>query len=118
MPADRGGPPIAAIASQKAPAPMPSSTRPPDRMSRLATAPASTAGGRSGRFATFGNTLIRDVVAAIAVSSVHVSRNAGWYGWSCTLTQSRPTSSARRASCTTCPAASAAGVTNIPNERS
>ena len=76
--ADRRGPPIAAIASQKAPAPMPSSTRPPDRMSRLATARASTAGGRSGRFTTFGNTPIRSVAVAIAVSSVHVSRNAGW----------------------------------------
>jgi hypothetical protein len=46
-------------------------------MSRLATARASTAGGRSGRFATFGNTPIRDVAVAIAVSSVHASRKAG-----------------------------------------
>ena len=49
----RRGPPIAAIGSQNAPAPSPSSARPPERMSRLATARASTAGGRSGRFRTF-----------------------------------------------------------------
>jgi hypothetical protein len=46
-------------------------------MSRLATARASTAGGRSGRFATFGKTATRSVAAAIAVSSVIASRNAG-----------------------------------------
>ena len=47
-------PPIASIASQNAPAPRPSSTRPSLRMSRLATLRASTDGGRSGRLATFG----------------------------------------------------------------
>ena len=56
------------------------------------------AGGRSGRFATFGNTPMFSVDVAIAVSSVQASRKAGWYGWSCTLTQSRPAASARRAS--------------------
>jgi len=47
-------------------------------MSSDATHRARTAGGRSGRFATFGNMLTRSVRAAIWVSSVQVSRNAGW----------------------------------------
>jgi hypothetical protein len=47
-------------------------------MSRLAALRASTAGGRSGRFTTFGKTRIRLVRAAITESSVQASRNAGW----------------------------------------
>src|ERR1700760_145661 len=44
----RRRPPMASIASQNAPAPRPSSTRPPLSRSRLATERASTAGGRRG----------------------------------------------------------------------
>ena len=73
-------PPIAAIASQNAPAPSPSSTRPPESRSRLAAARARTAGWRSGRLITFGATRSVVVCAATHDSSVHVSRNAGWYG--------------------------------------
>ena len=36
------------------------------------------------------------VAAATTDSSVHVSRNAGWYGWSWKLTMSSPTTSASR----------------------
>ena len=79
-PAVSRGPPTAAIASGNAPAPSPSSTRPPLRMSRLATLRASTTGGRSGRFATFGATRTFVVCAATVASSVHVSRNRAWYG--------------------------------------
>ncbi len=57
-------PPIAAIPSQNAPAPRPSSIRPPLRMSRLATLRASTAGLRSGRLATFGASRTVSVSAA------------------------------------------------------
>ena len=64
--------------SQNAPAPSPSSTRPPLRMSRLATLRASTAGGRSGRFTTLGATRTVDVAAATTESSVQVSRKRGW----------------------------------------
>ena len=73
----RCGPPLAAIASQNAPAPRPSSTRPPLSRSRLAAERASTAGGRSGRLATLGETRIRSVRPTITDSSVQVSRNAG-----------------------------------------
>ncbi len=86
---------MASIASQNAPAPMPSSARPPERMSSVATSRARMAGGRNGRLATLGNTRTRDVAAAIVVSSVQVSRNCGLYGWSWTLTMSSPASSAR-----------------------
>ena len=51
-------------------------------MSRLATLRASTAGGRSGRLATFGATRTFVVSAATTDSSVQVSRKRGWYGWS------------------------------------
>ena len=64
--------------SQNAPAPRPSSTRPPLRMSRLATLRASTAGGRSGRLATLGASRTVEVAAATTESSVHVSRKLGW----------------------------------------
>jgi hypothetical protein len=74
----RRRPPIAAIPSQNAPAPSPSSTRPELRMSRLATLRASTAGGRSGRLATLGASRTVEVLAAITESSVHVSRKRGW----------------------------------------
>jgi hypothetical protein len=47
-------------------------------MSSDAALRASTAGGRSGRFATFGTTVIRSVRVARCESSVQVSRNAGW----------------------------------------
>ena len=72
------GPPTAAMASQNAPAPSPSSTRPPLRMSRLATLRASTTGGRSGRFATFGATRTVVVCAATTEINVQVSRKRPW----------------------------------------
>ena len=61
---DRLGPPIATIASQKAPAPRPSSNRPPDNRSRLAAWRASSTGGRNGRLITLPEILIRSVLAA------------------------------------------------------
>ena len=69
---------MAAMASQNAPAPRPSSARPPARMSRLATARATTAGGRSGRLRTLGLIVTRSVRAATNDSSVQVSRNRDW----------------------------------------
>jgi hypothetical protein len=63
-------------------------------MSRLAALRASTTGCRSGRFATLGATLTFVVSAATVERSVHVSRNADWYGWSWKLTRSSPTTSA------------------------
>jgi hypothetical protein len=117
-PGVRRGPPIASIPSQNAPAPRPSSTRPPLSTSRLAALRASTAGGRSGRFATFGATRTLVVCAATTDSNVQLSRNDGWYGWSWKLTMSRPTTSASRASSSTAPACAATGVMNTPNWRS
>lgn len=61
---ERLGPPIASIASQKAPAPRPSSNLPPDSRSRLAAWRASSTGGRNGRLITFPEILIRSVLAA------------------------------------------------------
>ena len=84
-------------------------------MSRLATLRASTAGGRSGRLATFGASLTVEVFAAITDSSVHVSRNRAWYGWSWKVTRSSPLTSASSASCTTASACSAIGGTKTPN---
>jgi hypothetical protein len=77
-PGARRGPPIASIASQIAPAPSPSSNRPPESRSRLAAARASTAGGRRARLSTFPDSRTLSVRAAAQVSSVQVSRNAGW----------------------------------------
>jgi hypothetical protein len=53
-PGVRRGPPSPAMPSQDPPAPSPSSTRPPESRSSVATALASTAGGRSGRLVTPG----------------------------------------------------------------
>src|SRR6266849_9215410 len=50
----RRGPPIPAIASQHAPAPIANSARPSVSQSSVATAFASIGGGRSGRSATSG----------------------------------------------------------------
>ncbi len=50
----RLGPPRPVIGSVKAPAPRPSSNRPPLSMSIVAACLASMAGGRSGRLATLG----------------------------------------------------------------
>ncbi|HEX6457288.1 MAG TPA: hypothetical protein VF032_00100 [Thermoleophilaceae bacterium] len=72
------GPPFAAIASQNAPAPSPSSTLPPLRMSRLAALRASTTGCLSGRLATLGAMRTFVVCAATTDSSVQVSRNCAW----------------------------------------
>ena len=67
-------PPAASMASQNAPVPIPSSTRPPLRMSSEATDPASTTGLRSGRFATFGATRRVEVRAATTDRRVQASR--------------------------------------------
>src|SRR5712692_1816699 len=50
----RDGPPMASIASQKAPAPIPSSKRPPERTSSDAASFAIMAGTRIGKLATSG----------------------------------------------------------------
>ena len=60
----RRGPPIASTPSQKAPAPSPSSTRPPESWSSEAADFASTAGWRSGRLSTSGSSVTRSVRAA------------------------------------------------------
>jgi hypothetical protein len=96
-PGARRGPPIAAIASQNAPAPRPSSTRPALSTSRDAAALASIAGGRSGRLATSGARVMFVVWPATKLSSVHASRNRRWYGWSWTPRTSSPAASAARA---------------------
>ena len=111
-------PPIASIASQNAPAPSPRSTRPPLRRSRLATAFASTAGGRSGRLSTLPARRMRSVRAATQLSSVQVSRKRGWYGWSWKVTRSSPTLSADRAAATTRAGSAANGVRKAPKRRS
>ena len=111
----RSGPPIATIASQNAPAPRPSSTRPPLSTSRLATLLASMSGSRSGRFATLSARRTLVVAAAATDSSVQASRKRRWYGWSWKVTRSSPAASASRASSTTAFARSASGVTKTPN---
>jgi hypothetical protein len=63
-PGVRRGPPIASTPSHNAPAPTPSSTRPPLSTSSEAAAFASTAGWRSGRLSTSGSSVIRSVRAA------------------------------------------------------
>jgi hypothetical protein len=74
----RRGPPMAATASQKAPAPSPSSTRPPVGTSRVAADLASIAGGRRGRLATSGKNRMRVVCPASQAIRVHVSWNRHW----------------------------------------
>ena len=74
----RRGTPMATMASQKAPAPSARSKRPPLSRSRPAAARASTAGGRSGRFTTFGASRIVSVRAATNESRVQASSSAGW----------------------------------------
>ena len=78
-------------------------------MSRLATLRASTTGGRSGRFATFGASRTLVVWAATTESSVQVSRKRAWYGWSWNVTRSSPTTSASRASSSTASACAGVG---------
>ena len=76
-PGVRRGPPAATITSQNAPAPSPNA-RPPVTRSRVAAAIASTTGGRSGRLATLGASLIVLVRAPRTDSSVQVSRYFAW----------------------------------------
>ena len=78
LPGVRRGRPWPRSRPRSAPAPRPSSTRPPLRMSRLAAARATTAGGRSGRLSTFGARRTRSVRAATKDSSVQASRKRGW----------------------------------------
>ncbi len=96
-PGVRRGPPMPAMPSVKAPAPRPSSSRPPDSTSTVAACLASMAGGRSGRLATFGKKRTREVPAASQVISEKVSRNPALYGWSWIPTRSRPAESAMAA---------------------
>lgn len=77
---DRTGPPMAPIPSQKAPAPRPSSKRPPESTSSEAACLAIMAGPRSGRFATSGKKRIRSVRASRSARSAQVSRKRTWYG--------------------------------------
>jgi len=70
----RRGTPMLAIASQKKPAPMPSTNRPPDRRSRLAADLAVMAGECRAMLSTLGPTRIRSVRAAIQVISAQLSR--------------------------------------------
>ena len=65
---------MASTASQNAPAPRPSSNRPPETTSRLAADLAMTAGERSGRFATSGKTRTRSVLARTVAINIQVSR--------------------------------------------
>ena len=74
----RRGPPVASMASQKAPAPSPSSTRPRLSTSRLATVFASTNGGRSGRLVTLAVTRSVEVRASTVAASAQASRNLAW----------------------------------------
>lgn len=62
-PTVRRRPPIASMASQKAPAPRPNSTRPPLSRSRLARAAGQHRGGRNGRFVTLADRRIVPVRA-------------------------------------------------------
>ena len=107
--------PIASIASQKPPAPSPSSARPPLSRSSAAAARARTAGGRSGTLSTLGASLMRLVRAATKDSSVQASSSRGWYGWSWNVTRSSPTWSARTASSTTVSGCADEGVMKTPN---
>ena len=95
LPGERRGAPHASIASQNAPAPRPA-PRPPLSRSSDAADLASTAGWRSGRFATSGKRRTRSVLPARNDSSVHVSRKRRWYGWSWIPTRSSPRRSASR----------------------
>src|SRR6266516_2057114 len=90
----RRGPPMPAIASRNAPAPRPSSKRPPLRTSMVAACLASITGGRSGRSATLGKKWTLLVCAASQVIWVKVSTKPGLYGWSWTPAYSRPDASA------------------------
>lgn len=74
----RRGPPYASMASQKPPAPRPSSKRPPLSRSIVAAAFAMTAGGRSGKLATSGKILKVVVDAAIIAISDQVSAKLRW----------------------------------------
>ena len=76
--------------SQNAPAPRPSSNRPPLSTSIVAASLASIAGWRSGRLATAGNSRTRSVRAARKANSEKVSKKRRWYGWSWMPTSSRP----------------------------
>src|SRR4028119_1973733 len=71
----RRGPPMPTTASQNAPAPSPTSTRPPEMTSRDAAAFASMAGGLRGRFATSGKKRTRSVTGTRVGMSGDGSRN-------------------------------------------
>ena len=73
-PGVRRGPPIASIASQKEPAPRPSSKRPPESTSSEAACLAIIDGPRRGRLATSGKKRTRSVRASRSTISAHVSR--------------------------------------------
>src|SRR5579859_5671016 len=91
-------------------------SRPPDSRSRVSAILATIGGCRYGRPSTRVATLIRDVLAAIQDSIVHVSYvGSSPHGWSAVETKPKPSSSARRASATgSAPGAAEAG-TLSPN---
>src|SRR5213592_2346801 len=113
-PGERRGPPIVATRSHEAPAPSPSSNRPPLIESSDIAAFAIIAGGRSGRFATSGKIVIRSVRASRSAISIHVSRKRRWYGWSWMPIRSSPAPSAATASSTSFWWSSAFGISETP----
>jgi hypothetical protein len=98
------------------PPPRPRTSRPPESRSSDSAILASTGGGRSGVASTRVATRIREVAAAIQVSSVQAS-NDGLLpcGWSLVPTKSKPSSSAARAAPTGSVPGAAAGEMPSPN---
>ena len=74
----RLGPPIASTASQNDPAPIPSSTLPPESTSSEAADFAITLGSRSGRLSTSGTSRTLSVRPAAYERNVQVSKNRRW----------------------------------------
>src|SRR5579859_1459097 len=91
-------------------------SRPPDSRSSVSAILATIGGCRYGRPSTRVATVIRDVLAAIQDSIVHVSYvGSSPHGWSAVETKPKPSSSASRASATgSAPGAAEAG-TLSPN---
>ncbi len=102
-------------ASQKAPAPSPTSTLPSEITSSDAAALASMAGGLRGRLATSGKKRTFSVTGTSVEIRVQVSRNRRWYGWSWMPTRSNPVRSATLATLAAWPDGSASGSTLTPN---
>ena len=117
-PGVRRGPPAASIASQKPPAPMPSSTRPRLSTSRLATVLASTNGGRSGRLLTLVVTRSVDGAGEDRRDQRPGVEEPRLVGMVLDVARSSPAASVSSASSTTRSGAAASGVRKVPNWRS